>query len=401
MNKSGTRILFIFFMTICLLSCNRKSNDIEVTLNMEEVIHNSKEFKLSEIAEKIEYVKLETNEDALITNSSRARVLSADGYLLIGQHGRPLLAFDDAGKYLRSIGTIGRGPGEYNSDYEFAFDNENQKIYIFDITKKAIHCFDIQGKYLKDIKIKESIIAFDYIGNDFFCGCLPSIVKNESSMYNYVIFDNKGEIKKKHFIPGKATSTSPGPKPGTFFARVLPPRFVKSPSGVNIITHQNDSIFTIKMDGSLEISFSWNLGKYDPEYDFLDHESEEPDNDKFIDVFMPIESGKYWFVYFNKDGKPHRAIYNKRLNNYNEIMPLGKALINDIDGGPAFWPNYNCSEDNTFVTLFDPIRLKNSMNKGDFNNTKIKYPEKNRKLLDLITSVSENDNPIARIVYTK
>mgnify|MGYP006281737711 CR=1 FL=1 len=402
MAKTVPAILFLFFiLSAIILSCNTTQTKDEVTLDMEGVIQNTKEVRLSEIAERIEYIKLETNENALISNGRGARVLLENGYILISQRGIPLLVFDESGKYLRSIGSIGRGPGEYNIDYSFAFNERNERIYIFNVTRKAIHCFDIRGNYIHDIKPQESVIAFDYIGNDLFCGCLPCISNNGSSMYNYIIFDNNGEIKKKHYIPGEATSRTAGPESGTFFTRVIPPKFVKSPSGVNIFTSQNDSIFTIYKDGSMKISFSWDLGKFDSGYDFLDQESEKPESGKFIDTFMAFESEKNWFIYFNKADNPHRALYSKQQNEYYEILPLGKTLVNDIDGGPSFWPNFNSNEGKSFATLLDPVRVKRSMENGDFDNINIKYPQKNHELVKLFSSLSENDNPVIRIVHLK
>ncbi len=177
--------------------------------------------------------------------------------------------------------------------------------------------------------------------------------------------------------------------------------FTKSPSGVNIFTRQNDSIFKISEEGILSVPFTWNLGKYDAEYNFLDPTSEKPDNSKYIEVFFAIESEKYWFIYFNKDRKPHRAIFNKQNNEYNEIRPLNKTLINDFDGGPSFWPSFNYCNGRFDLSFLDPIRLKKSLKNGEFNSINIKYPDKNKDLIELINSLTENDNPIVRIVHLK
>jgi hypothetical protein len=66
--------------------------------------------KLSSVAEKIEYVVLETNDECLIGSTKNIQV-TADGYLIAYRD--VIYHFGKNGEFLSKIDHIGKGPGEY------------------------------------------------------------------------------------------------------------------------------------------------------------------------------------------------------------------------------------------------------------------------------------------------
>jgi len=63
--------------------------------------------------------------------------------------------FSKLGKYIRSIGKKGQGPGEFLNPTDF--DLNNNKIYVADFGNKRIQVLNLKGKYLDSFKTK---IAF-------------------------------------------------------------------------------------------------------------------------------------------------------------------------------------------------------------------------------------------------
>ena len=78
-----------------------------------------------------------------------------DQYVFVGETGAPLLCFDrSTGKFLRNIGSVGQGPGEYSGSTDMEVDAEAKRIY-FRASPTQYHCYDFEGKFLNTITLAE------------------------------------------------------------------------------------------------------------------------------------------------------------------------------------------------------------------------------------------------------
>jgi hypothetical protein len=103
---------------------------------------------LSEISSSIDMVILETNESCLITGIQEMEKSSQ--YIFINDAGKRILQFDISGRFIRQIGALGRGPGEYPGIISIALDTLNSTIYVSAFSK--ILCYDFSGNFLHEIK---------------------------------------------------------------------------------------------------------------------------------------------------------------------------------------------------------------------------------------------------------
>jgi hypothetical protein len=107
------------------------------------------EFKLSEIAEDVSYIPLETNKDCLIGNRFSFPKFTKE-FIFI-ETGGIVFQFDKQGKFIRRINKSGQGPNEcYTRD--FAVCEKKELIYIFDNWNLSVYIFDFSGKHIKTIK---------------------------------------------------------------------------------------------------------------------------------------------------------------------------------------------------------------------------------------------------------
>jgi len=121
-------------------------------------------------------MKLELEEDLSIGNEEdenylfyRARDIQVDtdGNIYVLDSGNHRLqVFDKSGKYLRTIGKSGQGPGEFNAPSSLQLDDETGNIFVTDNMLRKIIIFENEGRYIdKDINLVELLNDF-YLDSD-------------------------------------------------------------------------------------------------------------------------------------------------------------------------------------------------------------------------------------------
>jgi len=150
-------------------SCQQKTTsqiDIYTVLTKDLAQHN-----LSEIFEKDKMIELETSDSSLI-GGIRQIVKTNDYYFIAQING--ISQFDTTGKFVRNIGSRGRGPGQYLLIGAIAADSNKLFVAAYD----KIMCYDFKGNFLKSEAVKPRI---DYL----------TIVNNELWVFDYHIHAEK------------------------------------------------------------------------------------------------------------------------------------------------------------------------------------------------------------------
>ena len=141
---------FLLVSTLLLFSCSNVENSelVEVTVD----IGINLRLPLSEITEEITTIDLELTDESLINPDQILKVLLLDSLVFIAEMEK-MLVFDMEGKFIRSIGSKGQGPGEYIFIRSFTIDEKNKIIYINDSSK--IISYDLNGKFLKQVTLSD------------------------------------------------------------------------------------------------------------------------------------------------------------------------------------------------------------------------------------------------------
>ena len=114
----------------------------------------------------------------------------------------------------------------------------------------------------------------------------------------------------------------------------------------------------------------------------------------FILRYDKIQGKSYSFLY-----KGEKEIdLMKGKNRIDELR-----IINDVDGGPDFFPEWSVYVDSTqlFVSAKEAFDLKKELTPEHFKNRNIKFPDKKDKLLELVNTLTEKDDYVLMIVKLK
>ncbi|MFA3784238.1 6-bladed beta-propeller [Melioribacteraceae bacterium 4301-Me] len=165
MIKSNYLLSLLIFL-IFFVSCNKSENKHINTYNN----YNNININLIRTADNFgNLFKLEKQislTGKLIGSIQKLKYLSSGDIYIIDAATKHLNVFNSSGKFLRTIGGIGEGPGEYLTANDFVID-DSLNIYILDGRLRRVTVFDANGNLKRTIKINDfgehMIIAKDQI----------------------------------------------------------------------------------------------------------------------------------------------------------------------------------------------------------------------------------------------
>ena len=175
MGNSKLSIILIIFLIYCCANSSRTMESKasgQYVINLDNVKNNPDDvFLLSSLYKGVKTILLETNESCLIGRMNKIRVF--DQYLLIlDRHiAKSLYIFDKEGRFLKKIGNVGGGPGEYVEPSDFTIDKDNKIIYVLDGRSNRINKYDlVTGKFINAIKLDANMRSYniEYIGGKLF-----------------------------------------------------------------------------------------------------------------------------------------------------------------------------------------------------------------------------------------
>ena len=142
--RTLVKSLITYSIIFSLLSCNSKEKTDFITISVDYDKDNN--LSLSEISEKIDAIELEVTDESLIQKISH--VLYSPEIIII-QESKSIMLFDKNGKFIRRIGSVGQGPGEFISIGSITADFESEKIFVYSDNGKFI-CYDFSGNVIKE-----------------------------------------------------------------------------------------------------------------------------------------------------------------------------------------------------------------------------------------------------------
>ncbi len=394
--------LFLLAMgcAIIIIFSNGCKSDSSVpvipTVNFEEARSNRQGLLLSDYVEDLKFIRLETNESCL-TGGSNINHLFSNDYLMVSQSRTPLLVFNADGKFVRSVGTIGRGPGEIPESYNFTFNPTDSTILFFSSVRESISVYSIHGNYLRDISLGHGLLSLKYLYEDLFYAGLNLVPEADTLGYNHIIFNSKGEVVEKYRLKGY---TQPNFGSAEYTAYITPRPIAKVIDGeVFIYSTFNDTIFKISKDKEIVPVITWDKGSLTPPGGLTSNVtmSISERRNYLFELGDFGKMGHYWFF-----GVPFPNDYSIIV--YDELS--GEAFnhirgTNDIDGTVWTFPHFGRVFNNTFVSLYSPRSLRRMMESGRYDIDEIAYPDRNKAFKEMVLTLDDDDNPVAAVFTLK
>ncbi len=359
--KRVISILFIFLCFVSIIKGQTDINDIPYNIDIKKNFKNIETVNLSRIGKELSYLPLETSPQCLIQEIDK--ILFSKSFIFVNDTRNRLLQFDKNGKFLRQIGSLGRGPEEYLFVYDFCLNEETNEIYIFFSDKMLV--FSFEGKFKKTNKLSFRIADAIILDKNSLMFHLPNVPVTLGpkffNTYSWIITDMQGNPKQKyknHLM--RVGNVGVSKMPIYIFDGYA--RFMEY--GVDTLYYFKD---TLKKPYAL---FSYGDLKMDPDPLISPSTTEKNEelNDKIL-IWTIKENEEFLFIKFStgKWNKQVYAIYSKKTGKTTFLKD--GVFKNDLGGGGGFWPK-QIIDDKVLVDYVDaftllknevPIALKNKI----------------------------------------
>ena len=322
------KILFLMIsLYIFLISCayqsnkiiESKGNSLYVLPQKNEVKTTDETLLYSSLYKGIKTILLETNQSCLIGSVSKMRVY--DNYILILDRNmaKSLFVFDKEGHFIRTIGSIGQGPGEFVRPYDFTIDKENQTVYVLDGDSQRILKYDITtGVFIHSIQLDQSVRSrrIEYMGGKLYSdACFQ---EHSDDDYLLRIIQESSGKEEGHYLNVMEYHKGISPTANitseeAFYLRGNGNIVFIQPFMDHIIAVSEDSIFSLFSFGDKDVLTAEEIKRAIKNNDFMFDEELRQKN-KYYQLYSFIEQKNWILIEYFKGSRMRKIFIDKQTN---------------------------------------------------------------------------------------
>ena len=330
-------------------------------IDFDSITYNPDDYFLySSLYKGVKSIILETNESCLISIISKMEVFENSIIILDGMRARSVYIFDTEGSFVRKIGSVGGGPGEYSRPIDFTIDRENKTIYVLDTQLARINKYSlITGNFISSINLEPNVMRFKI---EYFEGNLYSFVNffvhSDDNFLLRVINETSGKVEKQYLNVME-------------YSKGISYTFGNHPSEVFFSRENGNPVFTqLFMDDIIEIG----KNKITP---FISFKGKDliTSNDltpiienansnfrvqtiqlnKYSHIESFIENGDFIIIYISKGTSLLRVLFNKQSNVASiTSRSWDDFLVKEKDVRLGFIPKIGCYDSHgVYCYIFD------------------------------------------------
>ncbi|HCT94429.1 MAG: hypothetical protein A2X19_03070 [Bacteroidetes bacterium GWE2_39_28] len=435
-------IRFLTVVVIALLTTISCKTDVELqtgeikVIDLAGAVGGGKIVNISDVADDIKYVALETTDSSLI--GERARVQVENGRIYVHSrksNTKDIKVFDIDGKYLFTFNRTGRGPEEYSRMSKIEIDNVTGGFIAFDIipstsnSKSLGHFkeYDKHGNYIKttimpviDPGRLETVKRFSqtlYISPVGSNSTAPMKIHGAAfDTLNNIVFELPLTEVPEYIINEMQEEIigieGLGKERKVFYT--LPPTIEIIKNQARIFSLSNDTIFTLDQKLNYYPTYAINRGKYVDTSPDRSNISYVKGNHINLDPESYVESTRFIIMDFIMRNFAHEpydeyiqgknrvitvprtncyGIYDKQTGFFNLMNQSVKGKLGfreDLKNGPPFIPAH-ISKDDFASALFSAVQIIEHAEVYDVKG----------ELKEILSKLKDTDNPVVAIARFK
>jgi hypothetical protein len=392
-NQALTMVLSLLVMA-CSGPKQEQSNEI-IKIDVLKAFDNQKNVKLSEFIREIEFIPLESTKDSWFRYSENYIV--GKKYVMVGDAERAhVVLFDRQGKFIRTIGTKGEGPGELIEPRISIMDPDEEFIFVYDVVQGNLVEFSIEGQFIKEIGIKKITPARYISGIQF-------INENEFVLVNYrpwAPMDGFASLPVFDRNLNHVKDILPRANDENLVINVAPHAVLTiNPGRMSFWEPSLDTLYTITPEGSVKPTHVIGFSKGGPDHDFVTT-NVNPNLYAENSIVSIMDAGHYFHILGRKSNGWFTALYNQKTKEIFEVvqksicdtsMYAGRyGFENDLFGAGRGWLRNYSNKIDRFISLIDLETFSDYYDLACIREKEVKFPELRDRFIELVK------NPEAR-----
>ena len=413
------KYLCLSFLLILLLGCTNTVSETSGDIDIAGAMHELGPIKLSEIADNVVYVPLETNDSCLLTPYNRVHV--TEDYIIISHYSAKgeIRVFDrHTGKYLHDIGYVSNDPWGYacfSRRVNYWVDEMAEEVYCNN-WDQTLQVYGFDGKHRRNLSL-----LYDSLQVIGWCSNSMSFSQNAITVYTewakqvprIVSFDKGGNLLHSYSLPvrrmekteqSRHTNTLASDSifgsytvyfhyehfdsPHCVFMASDAPRTYTRNGKAYLKETFVDTIYTLQQ-GKKTPYITFDMGEYQWPYD---KRSERADDNRLCVLYTLENDDLVYFTcgqnIYDTESKNKRffcGYYDKKKRDTR--MMRGVSIVDDIQHGVPF-RIAGMNQAGEFYTIIQPSELLDMDAEG-----------LSPQLRELQQSIAEDDNPIIAIAH--
>jgi hypothetical protein len=201
------RLYYVFFLVLLLFftGCEGNRNGRYISHNAEDVVvvsNGDSMLMLDDLIDSVCYIQLETTPESLIGRIEAVKMIN-DKFLVWSKTSSDQIhLFDVIGRFLCSIGSYGKGPGQYVNVIDVGFNSYDRTVFLIDNGTRRVLYYDLNGEFIRGVETDFFITNMAYVAKDkiacFFHYGDPYFSGHEKS--TLILFDDNFTPLDYHFI---------------------------------------------------------------------------------------------------------------------------------------------------------------------------------------------------------
>jgi hypothetical protein len=398
----------LYLLAICfiIISC---SNNSSKTANLDcidiaHALENPKDVNLSQFVKSIEYIQLEETDQTMLF----LPLIEVTGDFIIARNSGPsamgpILLFDrKTGKFIRTVGKSGRGPGEFQMGNNTIYNIYSKTLYGISYSHNEIVEFDTEGNFLGNIKLPimiykkvdqkmgtPGINLNQYLKEDLFIASIQNFTGWDKR--RLIIFSRDSIIKIfPNYLFWKRSNWQSLNSIG------MNSNFFRWNDQLSFKEEFNDTVFQIT-ENSLMPRFVFKTGGLNPQPELMEQRIDLEMLAKYYFIKDITENNDYLFLQLQYEKNMYTCFFNKK-NKSTTMCKLNEgnksAFIDDINGFIPIRPQ-KITQNNEMIFKLEADDITTWVKA---NPEKVKALGKN---MEWVNSISPVNNPVIVIAKFK
>ncbi|MBN2635716.1 MAG: 6-bladed beta-propeller [Prolixibacteraceae bacterium] len=366
-----------------------------VHIPMGQNIGNTKELPVSEIAESIRFVPLETNESCFFgENISKVEIV--DDMLFVSDYNY-IFKYDLNGKFLTRIGKKGRGPGEYaQGPQTFLINKSKRLVILFVLYESKMIEYDFEGNFIKEKTLDFMPGLAEWNDNEDIAVYNMGFTYEKEPWHDLYVLNQDGKTVQKNKF-----KKQPDKKYGLI---LYPPILYRYNGKTRYKNPHGNVIYELDEKGKTTPVYVLDYGKYEKYNDIDDVEIQiknnvgtnrsNPKSFEKIGLLGLSETDDYLFIYYGHQEQRKVGVFDKKNSTFYNLYDSNYELYgfhDDSFGGLPLFPKAGLDR-NYFYSYYTAFEFKEYLKKANKLNPELKK---------LAEGIDENDNPVLMLVKLK